>query len=486
MRKLELVMIAAAVVGAVATGSYPEAAVLVLLYLGCRLLERYIISASRAKIENNALMQAENGWTYEKAVAAPMRVEHFADNFAKFFPPVMAAAGAAAALIPSLVTGDWTYWVRVGCTFLIIGCTGTLAASVSLAKRCGIAAASARSIFFKSGEAMENISNMKVVALGKGALTDGKYGLQRVVPAIAFEEEDDEDGEEQEMETEEELILRLCAGAAEGLSHPAVRSILRAAEAWKIRPDQREELIETSEDGVCAKLPEGIVCFGDRKYFREKKIRLPEPVQAYGMQIYVALDGEHIGTLILQDSIVQGAESLIMAIRHVGAKTVLMTEESTFNAETIARHLNIDQVRAELSGEKKAETMKDLRRKMGVTLYLGDGEGDASIMAAAEVSGSFDSGAAEAVEAADILYAGKALQPMEDSIDLAYLTTRVASENVFLACLIKAGIIFLGLVGYANLWLTILADIGVAVICLVNAVHILATRKYRFRKKAPQ
>lgn len=484
MKKLELVMIIAAAAGAVATGSYPEAAAILLLYLGCTWLKKRLETSANARIAQSARMQAENGWKFEKAVSVPTRTERLTERFAKWYTPVMAAGAIAVALIPSLAGGSWTYWVKVGCTFLIIGHISTLVTSVALAYRCGIAAGSVRGIFYKSGSAMEKISAMKLVAFGKkGILTDGEYGLQRVIPAIAFEEEETEDPSgERAGETEEELILRLCAGAAAGSSHPAAKGIARAAEAWKIQPEQPESIVETTEEGICAKLPEGVVCFGTRSYLQKKGIRLPEPAQVYGLQIPVALDGELIGTLILADRMKIGAEQLIGAARHVGARTAVVTEESDFNASAVARHLNMDLVRADLSPEGRTEAMKDLRRKVGNTLYLGDGVRDAAAMAAADVSGCLSGGTPEALQSANILYRGTDLKPMEESIDLAFVTTRIASENVFLSVLIKMGIIFLGFVGYANLWLTIAADIAIAVICIINAVRVPYFGKYRFRK----
>lgn len=486
MKKLELVMIIAAAAGAVAVGSYPEAAAILLLYLACVWMRDRVLAGSRARIEESSLLQAENGWRYEDAVSDPPRVERIVLRLQKAGTPAIAAIAVAAAVILSVMTGDWKYWVRVGCTFLIIGHISTLTASVSLAFRCGIAVSSARRILFKNGGAMETISNMKLVATGKqGILTDGQYGLQRVVPAIAFEEEEEDPSGEHTKETEEELILRLCAGAAAGAQHPAANGIARAAEAWKVQPDKPEEILESTEDGVCARLPEGIVCFGSREYLLKKGIRLPEPVPVYGLQIPVALDKEHIGTLILADRMKDGAERLIQAARHVGAKTAILTEESEFNASAVARHLNIDLVRADLTPEGRTEAMKDLRRKGGVTLYLGDGVRDAAAVAAADVSGVLGNCSAEAQEAADILYRGTELKPMEDSIDLAFVTTRIASENVVLAILVKLGIIFLGFVGYANLWLTVVAEIGVSVICIINAVRLLYFGKYRLQKKRP-
>lgn len=480
MKKLELVMIAAAAAGAVVTGNYPEAAAVILLYIGLKLLEKKLDESSRERIRESSILQTGSGWRLEEAAAEPMKLERFVNRLAKVYTPAMAAAAAAAAVIPSVITGNWSYWVRAGCTFLIAGCVGTLAASILLARRCGIAVSSARGILFKNGSAMEKISNMKVVATGKtGILTDGQYGLQRVIPAIAFE---DEEGSE-ERESERELILRLCAGAAEGCSHPAAPGIIRAAETWKLHPDHPAEILETAEDGVCARMPEGVVCFGSREFLWKYGIRTPEPVQTYGLQIPVALDGEHIGTLILADGVKNGAEGLVRAARHVGAKTVILTEDSEFNASAVAKQLNIDLVRADLHGAQKAEAMKDLRRKTGGIFYLGSGVRDAAIIQTADVSGTFESGKPEAVEAADILYMGTELRPMENSIDLAFVTTRIVSENVFLSLLVKAGIIFLGFVGYANLWLAIVAEVGVGIICIINAVRILYLGKYRLQKR---
>ena len=169
------------------------------------------------------------------------------------------------------------------------------------------------------------------------------------------------------------------------------------------------------------------------------------------------------------------------AARHVGAKTAVLTEESEVNANAIAKQLSIDLSYGALTPAGKQSVIKDMRRKVGTMFYLGSGLRDAAVMENADVSGTLSSGTQEAVRAADILYMSRELKPAEDSIDLAFVTTRIASENILLSLLIKAGVIFLGFVGHANLWLAIIAETAVAVICIFNAIRLLYFGKYRLR-----
>ena len=469
-----VLMILAAVL-AVVIGRYPEAAAIVLLYVAERWLLKTVTARTREQIAGVVDLES-----VEQVVKTETRLEKRLARFTRIFTPAAVAAAAAAALFFFLKKGDWQYGLRTACTFLVISCPWVLSASIRLAYLCGIAVSRIRGIRFKDGTVMEKISNMRLAAVGcRGILTDGRYGLQRVVPAIAFEEEE----EGVEAESEEEFVLRLCAGAAAGSSFPLADSIARAAKTWKVEAGTPLKTKESREDGVTAVLPEGEVLCGTREYFLSKHIQIPEPLQAYGAQIQVALNGDHIGTLLFSDRLRNGAESLIKALHHVGAKTVVITGESKLNADAIARSLNIDVVHADLRPEQKTDVMKQLLRKGGDTLYIGTGRTDASLMGKATASGMLKGGTDEAAEAAGILYDSTELKPVEDSIDLAFCTTRIASENAFLSILMKAGIIFLGMVGYANLWLAIAADAAIAVICIINAVRLPNFGKYWISNK---
>ena len=477
---LEMIMIVLAAVGAVVIGKYPEAGAVILLYLCGKLVEKQAVKKSREKIASSAVMTVKNGWTYEDAVSQKTRTERLISRFSRIFTPAVLAGAIVVAVVPSVVTGNWTYWIRTACTFLVVGCIGTLVASVSLAFSCGIAVSTRRGVLFKSGQPMETINNMRLFVTGKtGILTDAQYGLQRVVSAIAFEPGNGK--EEKGQETEEEFVLRLCAGAMKNTKDPVFACVERAAEVWKVTPDTPEEVQEEAGQGVCARLPEGRVCAGTREYLMRKGIAVAPPLQAYGLQICVALGHDHIGTLLLADRVNKGAESLMNAARHVGAKTAVLTEESEINANAIAKQLSIDLSYGSLTPAGKQSVIKDMRRKVGTMFYIGSGLRDAAVMESADVSGTLSSGTEEAVRAADILYMSRELKPAEDSIDLAFVTTRIASENILLSLLIKAGMIFLGFVGHANLWLAIIADTAVAVICILNAVRLLYFGKYRLR-----
>ena len=429
----------------------------------------------------------------EEATASKPHIERFITRFARVYTPIVVVAAVLVAVIPTLMGGDWSYWLRTACTFLVISCPCALVISVPLAYFCGIAAAAKRGVLFKGGEAMEMISKMGLLVLDKtGTLTDGIFGLQRVSVEEAFQEKTEEENasadgtdsrdEEDEVETAEECILRLAAGAESQSTHPLAQSILRAAEAWKLSPDRPSEVEETAGKGVRARLPEGEVLCGSRNYLSGKGVDVQELMaNAYGTEICVALNGQFLGSMLLADRLKPGAESLVNAVHHIGGSVVILTGDKAANANAVAKKLGIDLVHAELLPEQKLEIMRKLRKKKGRAMYVGDGINDAPVMAGADVSGAMGSGSDAAVEAADIVYMTSNLKAVEDSIDLAFQTTRIASENVVLALLVKIGIMFLGLVGHANMWLAVFADTGIAMICIINAVRILYAGKYRTR-----
>ncbi|MBR2560850.1 MAG: heavy metal translocating P-type ATPase [Eubacterium sp.] len=420
----------------------------------------------------------------ENAAANKPRMERRSARFVKIYTPAVAAAAVLVFLIPTLRGGDWHYWLRTACTFLVISCPCAIAISVPLAYITGLAAASKNGMLFKSGESLEAVTNARVVVMDKtGTLTDGVFGLQSVIPEEGFAEEIGGDGDS-EYESAEDIILRLCAGAERGSKHPLAQSVLRAAEVWKLEPDIPTETEELAGKGIRAILPEGEVLCGSQTFLRERGVAFDaEYLKAYGSEIYVALNGRYLGRLLLADRLKEGADALINEIHHMQSKTAILTGDKRVNAEAVARNLGIKMVYAELMPDAKLDVMKRLRKDLGSVMYVGDGINDAPVMAGADVSAAMGSGADLALDTADIVYLHPDLETVKESIVLAYQTVRIAGENIFLAMLIKLGMVFLGMVGYADISLAIVADTIVAVICIFNSVRVLFTGKYRINRE---
>ena len=421
----------------------------------------------------------------ETAAAAKPRMERLSTKFAQVYTPAVAIAAVLVFVIPTLRGGDWHYWLRTACTFLVISCPCAMAISVPLAYITGLAAASKNGMLFKSGEALEAVTNARAVVMDKtGTLTDGVFGLQRVIPEASFAEETGAEADDPEYETTEEFILRLCAGAEKNAAHPLAQSIVRAAEVWNLEPDTPEQAEESAGRGVRAVLPEGQVLCGSSAFLREEGVPVREDhLNAYGSEIFVALNGRYIGRLLLADRLKEGAEQLINEIHHMGAKAAILTGDKRVNAEAVARTLNIKIVNAELMPDEKLEIMKKLRKQFGRIMYIGDGINDAPVMAGADVSAAMGSGSDLAMDTADIVYMNTDLETVKESLVLAYQTVRIGGENILMAMLIKLGMIFLGMVGYADISFAIVADTLVAVICIVNSVRVLFAGQFRTNRE---
>ena len=434
----------------------------------------------------------------EEATENKPHMERFISRFARVYTPAVVVVALLVFLIPVVRGGDWHYWLRAACTFLVISCPCALVISVPLSFVTGIAAASKRGILFKSGEALEMIDRIRYVVLDKtGTLTNGVFGLQRVVAEGAepdepivpgedddYEDEYEDDEDEDESESEQERILRLCASAEETSSHPLAQSILRAAKAWDLEPEKATSIEEIAGHGIRAVVSEGTVLCGSRTFLKEEGVAVPDGyLRAYGAEVYVALNGEYLGRLLLADKIRADAESFLRAVRHIGAEVAILTGDKEANARAVANHLGIKEVHAELLPDEKLEVLRKIRKKRGCAFYIGDGINDAPVMAGADISGAMAAGADIAVETADIVYMNSDLKAVEESIDIGFQTKRIAAENIVLSLVIKLGVIFLGLVGYANMWMAIVADTGVLIICVINAVRVLYVGKYRTTRK---
>lgn len=399
----------------------------------------------------------------ENAAASKPQIERFIARFARVYTPVVVLLAVLTAIVPSLVTGDWNHWIYTAITFLVISCPCALVLSVPLAFFSGIGAGSKRGILFKGGISLEAMKNVRAVVMDKtGTITQGNFKLQEVVPANG---------------TDADTLLALCASCEQNSTHPIAQSILAAARDKQISLDTPSEVEEIAGHGIRAALPQGEVLCGNRNLMDQFHVPVNAAALNYGTEVFAALNGTFIGHLVIADTIKPEAADAISAIRSKDIVTAMLTGDAQENADAVAKATGIDEVHARLLPQDKLETLKEIRAAHGAVMFVGDGINDAPVLAGADVGAAMGSGADAAIEAADVVFMTSQLDAVPKALAIAHTSLRIARQNVVFALLIKALVMVLGLAGFANMWMAVFADTGVAMICVLNSIRILYRKK---------
>ena len=193
----------------------------------------------------------------------------------------------------------------------------------------------------------------------------------------------------------------------------------------------------------------------------------------YGTEVFAALNGVFLGHLVIADTIKPEASAAVASIRSKGIVTAMLTGDAQENAEAVAQATGIDEVHARLLPQEKLEALQNIRAAHGSVMFVGDGINDAPVLAGADVGAAMGSGADAAIEAADVVFMTSRLDAVPKSLEIAHSSLRIARQNVVFALVIKALVMILGLAGFANMWMAVFADTGVAVICVLNSIRIL-------------
>ena len=394
----------------------------------------------------------------ERAAARKPKIDRFITRFSRIYTPAVVAA--ATAILPSLVTGQWHYWIYTALTFLVISCPCALVLSVPLSFFAGIGAASKQGILFKGGIAMEQMKHIKAVVFDKtGTITKGNFVVHQVLPADNRSADD---------------VLCLCASAEQASNHPIARSVVAQACEQGLRLTEPSAMEEIAGQGLKARVGSHDVLCGNRQLLDGQHIALPAMDKVeYGSELYVAVDGAYAGRLVISDTIKDDAVDAIQAISRMGITTAMLTGDSQQAADYIASKTGIDDVRAKLLPQDKVNQMDVLRQQYGPVLFVGDGINDAPVLAGADVGVAMGSGADAAVEAADVVFMQSRVSAVPAALHLSRETMKIAMENVVFALGIKAVVMIAGFAGYASMWAAVFADSGVAALCVLNSVRML-------------
>ena len=396
----------------------------------------------------------------ENAAASKPKIDRFITRFAKVYTPCVVGIAVATALIPSLVTGNWHYWIYTAITLLVMSCPCALVLSIPLAFFSGIGAGSKKGILFKGGLSIEGLSNLGAVVMDKtGTITEGNFQLQKVVTAGKYNENE---------------LLSMCAGCEQNSTHPIANSIVAAAKERGIQFEKPISLEEISGHGIVAEMSEGKVLCGNRKLMDKFGVTIGELKEAsYGSEVFMAVNGTFAGYMLISDTIKPDAKEAIASLKKLGLHTVMLTGDSEDSAKAVGKDAGIDEIYAKLLPEDKLNALKKVREAHGTVMFVGDGINDAPVLAGADVGAAMGSGADAAIEAADAVFMNSNVDAIPQSIAIARNTNRIAWQNVVFALVIKIAVMILGLAGHANMWMAVFADTGVAMICVLNSIRIL-------------
>ncbi|MDY5423637.1 heavy metal translocating P-type ATPase [Hornefia butyriciproducens] len=401
----------------------------------------------------------------EDAGSRKARTENFITRFARVYTPIVTIGAACLAVIPPLAFGlPFSDWLQRACVFLVISCPCALVISVPLGFFGGIGASSRIGVLVKGSNYLEAVADMTTLVFDKtGTLTKGEFAVQSVHPAGTATKEG---------------LLEIAALGEGYSSHPIAESI-RAA--YGGTPDMSRvcDAEEIPGHGIHVKVDGKEVLLGNIRLMHQYGIKCEE-LKSGGTVIYEAVDGCFLGSIVISDTVKSGAAEAISEVKQAGVKKcVMLTGDREAAAREAAETLGIDEVHAELLPGDKVEAVESLLERQGdkgKLGFVGDGINDAPVLTRADIGFAMGSmGSDAAIEAADIVVMDDDLRRIPRVVGIARRTLRIVKANIVFALTVKILVLILGALGIANMWAAVFADVGVAIICIINSMRILAS-----------
>lgn len=386
--------------------------------------------------------------------------EHFITKFARYYTPVVVFGALAIALIPPLaIPGASFYqWVYRALVFLVVSCPCALVISIPLGFFAGIGGASRAGILVKGGNYLEALNDVATVVFDKtGTLTKGIFKVTKVVPKNGFSNNE---------------LLELAAYAEVFSNHPIAASIKEVCGKVidKNAVDSYDEILGYGIKTVaCGKE----ILAGNIKLMKKENIPYDE-VDIPGTVVHVAVDKNYAGYIIISDEIKEGAKEAIKSLKAIGIKkTVLLTGDSRMVGERVAQELGIDEVYTEMLPDHKIQQVERLKKEINSKeklVFVGDGINDAPVLAMADIGVAMGNlGSDAAIEAADVVLMNDEPVLLEKAILIARRTRSIVWQNIVFALGVKGFVLVLSVFGFATMWAAVFADVGVALIAVLNA-----------------
>ncbi len=409
--------------------------------------------------------------------------EHFITKFARYYTPAVVFGALAVALIPPLVIEGATFsqWFYRALVFLVISCPCALVISIPLSFFGGIGGASRRGILVKGGNYLEALNNVDTVVFDKtGTLTRGVFKVTDVIPREGFSKDD---------------VLALAAHAEVFSNHPIAVSILKAygkevdkevvhsydeifGHGVKVTLNRKDIL--SGERSLGSNQPDSVaggeILAGNSKLMKKEKIADYHEIDAPGTVVHVAYNKTYAGCIVISDEIKDDSKRAVKALKDKGIRRIVMlTGDSKTVGERVAKELGIDEVYSELLPHHKVEQVERLQRNIrakGKLVFVGDGINDAPVLARADVGVAMGgAGSDAAIEAADVVLMTDDPYQLVDAIQIANKTKSIVWQNIIFSLGVKGIVLALGAVGIATMWAAVFADVGVALIAVLNATR---------------
>ncbi len=407
----------------------------------------------------------------EESSSRKSRSENFISRFARVYTPAVCIAALLLALLPplgNLLLGrvpGWENWIYSALTFLVISCPCALVVSVPLSFFAGIGGASKEGILIKGSNYMEILSQAKVVVFDKtGTLTQGVFEVSGI----------------HHNEMEDARLLEYAALAECSSSHPISKSLQRAY-GQEIDRSRVTDIREISGEGLLAKVDGTEVAIGNAKLMKRQDVAYAE-CHSVGTIIHMAVDGSYAGHIVISDIEKPGARDAIAALKKAGvSRTVMLTGDAKAVADKVAADLGVDEVHSELLPGDKVEQVEKLLAKKPPReklVFVGDGINDAPVLGRADIGIAMGAmGSDAAIEAADVVLMDDDPMKIAKGIKISRKCLSIVYQNIVFALAVKFVCLLLGVIGYANMWLAIFADVGVTVIAVLNAIRALRVHK---------
>ena len=398
----------------------------------------------------------------ENASESKSKEENFITKFSHFYTPiVVGCAVLLAILLPIFKITTTPDAIRRALMFLVISCPCALVISVPMAFFGGIGGAASRGILFKGGNVFSKVARLDTVAFDKtGTLTNGKFKVRAVIP----------------YGVDKNTLITYAAAAEQGSNHPIAKAVA------SLRPHSAApELVkEFTGEGIIAVVDGKTVAVGSSALMRRVNVTPPKKPRG---TVLVSLDGTLIGELIISDKIKPEAKEALESLTALGVKRLaIISGDKKENVKLVADNLAIKETYFELTPEQKYEKLRTLISSSRSTAFVGDGINDAPSLASADVGIAMGGiGQDSAIEAADLVIMSDSLVKIPEAVRVARKTVGIAKFNIFFALSVKLAILLLGALGITGMWLAVFADVGVAVLAILNSMRTLIFRKNPYR-----
>ena len=401
----------------------------------------------------------------ENASEQKSRAENFITKFAKYYTPIVCGVALLLAVIPGLITMDWSTWVYRALSFLVVSCPCALVISIPLSFFAGIGAASRYGILVKGSNYLEKFNHANIFVFDKtGTLTKGNFAVAKIAPEAQADE-----------------ILRLAAIAEHDSNHPIAKSIVAR---YGKETESGYTLTNVAGAGIIAQKGAETICCGNEKLMAQNGIDFVKET-GLGTVVYVAKNGKFVGSLLIADEIKPETKQVVGELNAMGCKTIMLTGDNEAIAQNVAQEVGLTGYKASLLPQNKVEEVEKLLAQKGskdVLCFVGDGVNDAPVLMRSDIGIAMGGvGSDAAIEASDIVLMKDDLKGISLAKRIAGKTMAIVFQNIVFSIAIKVAILILSAFGVANMWLAVFGDVGVAVLAILNAMRVNS----RYEKSSP-